>query len=120
MATLLGRQEDTLVVVGAHHDTVRNSPGADDNASGLAGLLELARLLPQASWEATIQLVAFGFEETEPDVTQAPFAGSRGYVAALEPSVRVRGAVVSEMIGYASSQMNSQRVPQGLERIYPS
>lgn len=119
VATLPGRVTDALVVIGAHHDTVRQTPGADDNGSGLAGLLELARLLPRVSWEATIQLVAFDFEETEPDVTEAPFAGSRAYVASLEPAVSVRGAFIFEMIGYASNQPESQRLPDGFERIFP-
>ncbi len=119
VATLPGRRTDALVVVGAHHDTVRNTLGADDNASGLAGLLELANLLHRASWEATIQLVAFDFEETGDDTTEAPFAGSRRYVGALEREITVRGAFVFEMIGYASHKPNSQRGPEGLDRIFP-
>lgn len=116
IATLPGTRTDALVVVGAHHDTVQQTPGADDNGSGLAGLLELARLLSRASWEATLQLVAFDFEETEPEVMHAPFAGSRAYVAALGAGISLRGAFIFEMIGYASNQPESQRVPQGLER----
>lgn len=119
VATLPGRRTNALVVIGAHHDTVRQSPGADDNGSGLAGLLELARLLPRVSWEATIQLTAFDFEETEPEVIEATFAGSRTYVAALDRSIDLRAAFIFEMIGYASSQPNSQRVPGGLDRIFP-
>lgn len=118
VATLPGRRADSVVVIGAHHDTVPQTPGADDNGSGLAGLLELARLMSRRSWEATIQLVAFDFEETEPEVTQAPFAGSRTYVASLDSTVSIRGAFVFEMIGYASSPANSQRVPDGLDRIF--
>ena len=78
-------QPETLVVVGAQHDTAPGSPGADDNGSGLASLLELARVLGRGRWAATLQLVAFDFEETGFCI--------RAYVDALRrtPGVRLPG-----------------------------
>jgi Zn-dependent M28 family amino/carboxypeptidase len=115
VATLVGQRADAVVTVGAHHDTVPETPGADDNGSGLAGLLELARLLPRRRWEATIQLVAFDFEETE----TGRFAGSHAYVDDL--AIRradLRGAFVLEMIAYWAQTPHSQRIPAGIERLY--
>jgi Zn-dependent M28 family amino/carboxypeptidase len=115
VATLPGQRTDAVVTVGAHHDTVPESPGADDNGSGLAGLLELARLLPRGRWESTIQLVAFDFEETE----TGRFSGSRAYVDDLVARrVNLRGAFVLEMIGYRAQTPHSQRIPAGIERLY--
>lgn len=54
---------EKIIVVGAHYDTVTGTPGADDNASGIAGLLELARLFADEIPEKTIQFVAFTLEE---------------------------------------------------------
>ena len=54
---------DRLLIVGAHYDTVMGTPGADDNASGVAGMLELARLLRSSSFNHSIQFVAFTLEE---------------------------------------------------------
>jgi acetylornithine deacetylase/succinyl-diaminopimelate desuccinylase-like protein len=59
---LPGKRPD-LVVVGAHYDTCGPTPGADDNASGVAGLLELARMLAGTTPDATLRLVAFANEE---------------------------------------------------------
>lgn len=115
VATLPGRHPDDVVTVGAHHDTVPQSPGADDNGSGLAGLLEIARLLPRRRWEATIQLVAFDFEETE----TGRFSGSRAYVNDLVARrAGLRGAFVLEMIAYRAQTPHSQRIPAGIERLY--
>ncbi len=102
-----------LVVVGAHHDTVPDTPGADDNGSGLAGLLELGRLLGPCRWEATVQLVAFDFEETG-------FHGSRAYVDALRRERRgeLRGAIILEMIGYRGEAPESQRIPPGARWLF--
>jgi Zn-dependent M28 family amino/carboxypeptidase len=54
---------DQAFILGAHFDTVSDSPGADDNASGVAGLLEIARILAGLSFESSIELVGFGLEE---------------------------------------------------------
>ena len=63
------------VILGAHMDTVIDSPGANDNASGVAALLEIARVLPKLQRQRTIEFIAFGAEEPHPYCL-----GSRHYV----------------------------------------
>jgi hypothetical protein len=108
------------VVVGAHFDSVARSPGADDNASGVAAMLEAARLLVPARPAATVQFVGFNLEEI-----QNPFRalrlgndvhalgsfriGSRAYARWLRARGQaVRGALVLEMLGFTGPR---QRVP---------
>jgi Zn-dependent M28 family amino/carboxypeptidase len=123
VATLPGvRTTNAVVVVGAHHDTVPLTPGADDNGSGLAGVLELARLLGSRRWVASIDLVAFDFEEVGAGPThRGRFSGSRRYVHELRESGRdCRGAFVFEMIGYRNLSPHSQSVPEGFAALFPS
>ena len=63
VADLPGQTEGELLLVGAHHDTQADSPGADDNASGVVALLEVARLLQQRPRRRPIRLISFGAEE---------------------------------------------------------
>src|SRR5258705_2926697 len=98
------------VLVGAHYDSVRETPGADDNASGVAGLLEVARLLPSAPLEASVEFVGFNLEEMQ---TYTYRVGSRRYAAAARRSgVQYAGALVLEMLGYLSREPGSQYVPK--------
>ena len=96
----------TIVEVGAHYDTVRNSPGADDNGSGVAGLLEIARVLANHRPERTVRLCFFAAEEVG-------LLGSRGHVDRIlaDSSTQVDGLLDLEMIGYASSEEGSQDAP---------
>ncbi|PLX84852.1 MAG: aminopeptidase [Desulfuromonas sp.] len=109
---------DEILVVGAHYDTVRGSPGANDNASGVAALLELSRLLAGAEPERTVRLVAFTNEER-------PFVflgqqGSHHYArAARRRGDDIRLMIALETMGYYSSDPDSQRYPPGLRRFYP-
>jgi Zn-dependent M28 family amino/carboxypeptidase len=106
------------VVVGAHYDTVRGSPGANDNGSGLAALLELARLLKGRRLPRTIRLVAFVNEE-------APFAytaemGSRVYARRARSRDEDIVAMLSlETIGYYSDVPGSQHYPFPFSLFYP-
>jgi acetylornithine deacetylase/succinyl-diaminopimelate desuccinylase-like protein len=90
MATKEGASTDAVVVV-AHHDTVPGSGGADDNGSGIAGLIELARLLGPKDFRRTIVLAAVDHEELG-------FVGSRLLVRELLAGRRVNGAFVLEML----------------------
>jgi Zn-dependent M28 family amino/carboxypeptidase len=106
------------VVVGAHYDTVPGTPGADDNASGVAALLELARLLRGNPSRKTLVLTAFVNEEP-------PFYGSRNmgsivYARELkEKNARVEVMLSLEMIGYFGKGY-PQRFPlPGMEFFYP-
>jgi aminopeptidase YwaD len=97
------------VLVGAHLDTIRGTPGADDNASGVAGLLECARLLAGTRPRATIELVGFNLEERQGWTYRV---GSRRWTAAARRArVRYRGALVLEMIGFRSHAPGSQLIP---------
>ena len=102
----LGRH---MVVVGAHFDTVDGTPGADDNAAGVAALIALARALAPLRFERSIALVAFDFEETG-------FAGSLAFVEAHRSAVSA--ALILECIAYADQRANSQLVPRGFELLY--
>ena len=108
------------VVVGAHYDTAGPLPGADDNASGIAGLIELARLLSKQQLKTRVELVAFTLEE--PPYFRTTGMGSSVHAESLrKQNVRVRAMISLEMIGYFSDLPNSQRFPATfLQAFYPS
>ncbi|MEE8392848.1 MAG: M28 family peptidase [Rhodospirillales bacterium] len=92
-------------LVGAHYDTVFGTPGADDNASAVAVLLELARKLAARPPTAPVKLVAFTLEE--PPAFNSRHQGSRVFTRRLEESnEEVLGAVVLEMVGYTSARQD--------------
>ncbi len=100
-------------IVGAHYDTVSGTPGADDNASGVAGMLEVARALSSQSFPATVKFVAFAFEEngvigSQVMATQASASGEN-----------IIGMMSLEMIGYYSDVPGSQTYPPGIPPGYP-
>lgn len=96
---------DRPILIGAHYDTVPGSPGADDNASGLAVLLELGRLLTESPGHWPIRLVAFDMEEYN-------LSGSRAYAAHLKQQrQQLRLMLGLEMLGYRSSEPGSQSFP---------
>lgn len=95
------------IVLGAHYDSVLGTPGADDNASGVAGLLELARLLQDYPNQRTVHFVAFTHEE--PPYFYSSHMGSRQYAKELKrQGVNVQLMVALEMIGYAGETMAQQ------------
>jgi Zn-dependent M28 family amino/carboxypeptidase len=117
----LGPETRERVVVGAHYDAAGSFPGADDNASGIAGLLELARLLGGREGMAPrIDLVAFTLEE--PPYYDTKWMGSHVHAESLgREGAVVRGMIALEMIGYFSDAPDSQRFPHRvLGLIYPS
>ena len=103
---------DEAVVIVAHHDTVRGSPGADDNGAGVAVLLELAERFAGRRLRRTVILAA-------PDFEEIGIIGSRNLVRWLRGRHRVRAAVVFDPIGYMNASPGSQTVPVGLDRLYP-
>lgn len=116
----LGPESGGRVVVGAHYDAAGPYPGADDNASGVAGLIELAHIFSNDEPDHPVELVAYCLEEP-------PFFFTRemgSYVHA--DSMRRRGVEVSlmmslEMIGYFTDEPGSQRFPSFLLKpFYPS
>ena len=101
-----------ICLLWAHHDTVRNSPGADDNTASVAALLELARLLQPYSFRHALMLAAFDMEERNRQ-------GSRELVRLLVPERKVLGAIVYETMSYVATAPNSQQIVQGLSFLYP-
>lgn len=118
-ATLPGtRRPDEIVLVGAHYDTVPGSPGADDNASGVAALLEIARLCRGQSGERSLRFVAFTNEE--PPFFNTDTQGSRVYArAARQRADDIRVMLSLEMLGYFRDEPGSQRYPPLFRWFYP-
>ncbi|MEE9524853.1 MAG: M28 family peptidase [Thermodesulfovibrionales bacterium] len=99
-----------VLVIGAHYDTVAGTPGADDNASGIAGLIELARLFRKKTLDKTVRFVAFTLEE--PPFFRSDDMGSYRYAKDLRKKGEDVEVMVSlEMIGYFSDKPKSQYFP---------
>ncbi len=115
-----GPESGQVVVIGAHYDTAGDQPGADDNASGVAGLLVLSRLLSHAKLTYRIMLTAYTLEE--PPYFRTKDMGSAVHARSLrERGIAVKLMISLEMIGYFSNQENSQSFPIPLLNIcYPS
>lgn len=108
------------IVVGAHYDSAGPLPAADDNASGVAGLIELAYLLQAAKLPMRVELVAYSLEE--PPWFGSEHMGSAVHAKSLRAAnVRVRAMFSLEMIGYFTDAPGSQRFPlEALRLLYPS
>lgn len=107
-----------LLVIGAHYDTCFN-PGADDNASGIAGLIEVARALKDAELDFDVQFIAFVNEE--PPFFKSDDMGSRRFTRWLKAQpVNVKGAVILEMIGYFREEKFSQTYFPLVGPFYPN
>ncbi|HUL82979.1 MAG TPA: M28 family peptidase [Gammaproteobacteria bacterium] len=106
-----------VIVIGAHYDSVRGSPGADDNASGVATLLELSRLF---AGTAHLRLRFVAFVNEEPPFFMTPLQGSEVYARqARRDGLDVELMVSLETLGYYSKQAWSQRYPPLVGRFYP-
>jgi Zn-dependent M28 family amino/carboxypeptidase len=112
-----GRDKE-VVIIGAHYDTVPGSPGADDNASAVAGLLELARLSQESSDKKPLVFSAFVNEE--PPCFGSPNMGSMVYAKHLkEQRTPVEVMVSLEMIGYFSEKRIQTYPLPGMGLVYP-
>lgn len=120
VSALFGPDTRERIVVGAHYDTAGPLPGADDNASGVAGLLELARLLGDSPLKKRVELVAYPLEE--PPYFASSQMGSAFHARALKAQgVKVRAMICLEMIGFFTDAPGSQDFPVGaLRAVYPS
>lgn len=111
-------QPNQIILAGAHYDSVLGSPGADDNASGVAALLEIARLLSDIKPVRTLRLVAFVNEE--PPFFYFGEMGSKIYAqAARAREDDIRMMLSFEMLGCYSNQPGSQNYPPFLRWFYP-
>lgn len=115
-----GPEHAPRIVIGAHYDVCGEQQGADDNASGVAGLLELARLIragDTAGWKYRVDLVAYSLEEPPYFRTQA--MGSAVHARYLADSgIDVRGMVSLEMIGYFRDGKGTQQYPLGFLKAF--
>ncbi|HEX9445093.1 MAG TPA: M28 family peptidase [Candidatus Binatia bacterium] len=108
-----GGRDSPLFVLGAHMDSVEGSPGADDNASGVAVLLEAARLLCGKRLGAEVAFCAFNLEELN-------MIGSAHFARRLKSEgAKVAGMVSLEMLGYTDPKPGSQKYPPALSWFYP-
>lgn len=115
---VFGEENQSTLVVGAHYDVFGDSEGADDNASGVVGLLELARLLKGKKLNHRIEIVAYTLEE--PPFFRTKLMGSYVHANSLvQNNVDVYGMICLEMIGFFSDHKKSQDYPIGaLSCIY--
>ncbi len=112
------RRPEEIVVVGAHYDTAGGNPGANDNGSGVAAVLTIARLYKDQAPERTVRFVLFANEE--PPFFQTEGMGSLVYAKRCkERNERITAMLSLETIGYYSDDPGSQRYPVGFHPGYP-
>ncbi len=113
------RKSKEIILIGAHYDSVKGSPGANDNGTGVAALLELARSMSGSPLDRTVRFVAFVNEE--PPYFQTSVMGSRVYAErSRQLGERVKLMFSLETMGYYSEAEGSQRYPFPLSFWYPS
>jgi aminopeptidase YwaD len=114
VATVGAEKPRPPLIVAAHFDTVEQSPGADDNASGVAVLLEVARLIQVPALARPVRFIAFNLEEEN-------LLGSVAYADDLRrKGEEIFGAIVLECVGYARSEPGSQQHPPHVPIDVPS
>jgi hypothetical protein len=107
---------EEIVFLSAHYDTVKGCAGADDNGSGVAGLLESARLLALQPHARSVAIACWDEEERRGEESAR---GSAAYArAASDRDEQIVGNFVFDMIGYASSASGTQRLPDGLDSMF--
>lgn len=116
------KRPDEIVLLGAHYDTVFTTPGADDNASAVAVLLEVSRLLKEYRCQRTIRYVAFACEE--PPYFNLDSMGSQYHARrSRSRGDKIVGMLCLEMVGYFNTAEDSQAVPpmipKWLHRFFP-
>ncbi|MDD9935798.1 MAG: M28 family peptidase [Myxococcales bacterium] len=114
LGTMIGEgAPDELVIVGAHYDHIPGCPGADDNATAVAGALELARLLGGEMHARTLVIACWDEEELG-------LLGSAAHAGEIaESGMEVAVAISLEMIGFASDEPDTQMVPVGFDLAFP-
>lgn len=112
-----GDSQAERLIIGAHYDVCGNQEGADDNASGIVGLLELARMLKEQKVQKSIELVAYTLEE--PPYFRTEYMGSFIHAKSLKDSnTKVSGMICLEMIGYFKEEKRTQDYPIGLLKLF--
>ncbi|MBL7047584.1 MAG: M28 family peptidase [Candidatus Marinimicrobia bacterium] len=119
-ANLIGRlpghtDEEIVFIIDGHFDTVSNSPGADDNGTGVVGMLEAMRVLALYNFKYTIKFIGFDLEEPYPYLI-----GSSQYVnEAVLADDQIEGVFNFEMIGYYCDWPGCQTLPYGFDILFP-
>jgi Zn-dependent M28 family amino/carboxypeptidase len=109
------KRSDEIVLLGAHYDTVSSTPGADDNASAVAVLLEVSRLLSQHIGRRSVRYVAFACEE--PPYFNLDAMGSQFHARqSRQRGDKIVGMLCLEMVGYYSTEPGSQTIPPMIPR----
>ena len=103
------------LMICAHYDSVKDSPGADDNASGVAALLECARVLSDQTLRRSIDFIAFDMEEAQPDTRG--LRGSSALAKEVKDGIRYAGVYNLEMVGYTSGP-GTQKFPPGFRFLF--
>ena len=115
------KRAEQILVLGAHYDTVFSTPGADDNASAVAVLLEVSRLLREHTAHRTVRYVAFACEE--PPYFGLAMGSQYHASRSRARGDKIVGMLCLEMVGYYSSAIGSQKIPPGipkrLHRFFP-
>jgi len=112
-----GSSNSQTIVIGAHYDVCGEQEGADDNASGIVGLLEVARMLKGQQFEHRIELVAYTLEE--PPFFRTENMGSYVHAKSLvDQKIDVYGMISLEMIAYFKEEKRTQDYPIGLLKLF--
>jgi hypothetical protein len=116
-----GGKPERIFIVGAHYDSARGAPGANDNGSGTAAVLELARLLKTMQPSRGTEVKFVFFVNEEPPWFMGEEMGSMQHARELKAAGhKVDGALILETIGWYSNAPGSQKLPPGLEKHYPT
>ncbi|MEO1654859.1 MAG: M28 family peptidase [Bacteroidota bacterium] len=115
-------QAGPRLVIGAHYDVCGEQPGADDNASALAGLLEIARLLDTLKPDLPYQIDFVAYANEEPPFFASPDMGSYVHADSLKKEgIALKAMICLEMIGYFSDEPHLQNYPiAAMKLLYPS
>ncbi|SNZ06705.1 Peptidase family M28 [Persephonella hydrogeniphila] len=113
----INTEKEERIIIGAHYDVAGDTPGADDNASCIAGLLEILRLLYDKKTRHRIDFAAYVLEE--PPFFGTEKMGSFIHAKSLyENSVKIKVMISLEMIGFFSDKKNSQQFPLPFMRLF--
>jgi Peptidase family M28 len=109
-----------IVIIGAHYDTARGTPGANDNASGVAALVVLCEMLAKEQFQRTVRFVFFTNEEPPYFQSKGEMGSSVYAQSCKDNNEDIRLVLSLETMGYYSDTEGSQRYPPILSRLYPS
>ena len=116
IAEIPGREKDKIILLGAHYDTVEDSPGGDDNGSAIAGLLEIYRLLAPYNYRRTIRFVAFTLEEP-PHFSTDNMGSMRHAAGCRKRNENIELMICLEMIGFGGKE-HKQKLPPSIREQY--